>query len=209
MARLTKRKFLDITPSQIGKMKVPELRELLRGARQLYNNQSKAFKKYDSTVYSQAYDKMETYYEETGKKAPSRMNLNQMRQEVFRLEEFFDSKTATVPGARQVAADVNRRIFGEDKRGRPNYRMSIDESKRLWAIYEEFKKMRPQDVFDQSTLVQQYLGQMLIHGNQLDFNAENMTKLANLVDNAGKRASGEMDVNYDGSSTVLSGTRPY
>ena len=207
MARITKRNFLNLSPSEIGRMKAPQLRELLRGVRNLFNSQEKVFKKYSDTVYSPSLDKMESFYDSTGKKAPSRMNMNQMRNEVFRLQEFFDSETATVPGARIVQTEQDRRIYGTDKRGRPKYRMDVEQRKNFWTLFEEYKKLRPADVYEQSNLVQQSLGQMMIQNGDLDFNAENLEKLADLVDAQRNRFNWEMDEEYDEES-VLSGTRP-
>ena len=109
MAKISKSKLLNLSPSQIGKLKAPELRELLRGARQLFQSQSKTFEKYENKVYSHSYEKMREYYREHGREVyetkggiesyttvPERMNkmsMNQMRSEIFRLQEFFDSKT--------------------------------------------------------------------------------------------------------------------
>ena len=126
--KLTKKNFVSLDPSAIGKLKAPQLREILRGARQLYNAQSSTFKKYSDTVWSPALDKMNDYYDEKGKRNVSRMNMSDMRNEVFRLQEFFDSDTSTVPGARRVMADQDRRIFGTDSKGFHNHRNVITTS---------------------------------------------------------------------------------
>ena len=63
MARITKRSFLKLNPADIGKLKAPELRELLRGVRNLFTQQEKTFGKYKQSVYSPALDKMENFYE--------------------------------------------------------------------------------------------------------------------------------------------------
>lgn len=209
MARkVTKKYFTGLNPSEIGKMRAPELRNLLRGARQMYNAQAKTFKRYEKSVYSPAYDKMKTYYEEIGTKAPSKMNMNQMRSELFRLQEFFDSDTATVPGARKVQAEQDRRIFGVDKRGRPKYRMNVEERKEFWSVFEEYKKMRPADVYEQSNIVQQSLGQMLVESGRIDFSANTLGKLADLVGEI-RSTAWEMNVDYDEDDSVLSGERIY
>lgn len=209
MAKVTKRSFQKITASEIGKMKAPELRNLLRGVRQLYNAQSKTFQKYEKMVYSPAHEKMEQFYEDRGAKAPSRMNINQMRQELFRLQEFFDSETATVPGARKVQTDQDRRIYGVDKRGRPKYRMSTGQRKTFWSLFEEYKKLRPADVYEQSNIVQQALGQMMVKNRGLDFSADTLEKLAYLVAEQRNRFHWEMDVDYDEEGSVFSGIRPH
>lgn len=223
--RVTKKKLLNLTPSEIGKMKSPELRSLLRGARQLWNSQSSTFEKYSQKVYSPAYDKMQDYYLYHGREKEvtrggiefheivpenmSHMTLNEMRQEVFRLQEFFDSKTSTVPGARKVTSDMAKRIFGE-KRGRPAANLSVDEWRQFWSLYEEYKKQKPSDTQEQSNLVQQALGQMVLQ--DLDLSGKmprfGQPALDELKDRVSKRRSVEMN-NYDGGGTVYSGKRPY
>ena len=206
-------------------MKSPELRSLLRGARQLWNSQSSTFEKYSEKVYSPSYDKMREYYIEHGREKEtvrggmefyqmvpenmSHMSLNQMRQEVFRLQEFFDSKTSTVPGARKVTSDMAKRIFGE-KRGRPAANLSVDEWRQFWSLYDEYKRQKPSDTQEQSNLVQQALGQMVLQdldlsGSMPRFGQAALDELKNRVS---KKRSVEMN-NYDGGGTVYSGKRPY
>lgn len=209
MARkITKRSFLKLDPSQIGKLKAPELRELLRGVRNLFTQQEKTFKRYAETVFSPAMEKMRGFYEDRGKNAPSRMNMNQMRNEVFKLQEFFEADTSTVPGARKVQAEQDRRIFGADSRGRPKKRMTVEERTDFWKVFEEYKKMRPADVLEQSNIVQQAIGQILIESDKIDFSMETFNKLIEKVDGRRQRFNWEMDVNYDGKGSIFTGNRP-
>ena len=208
MAKITKRSFLKLDPSQIGKMKSPELRELLRGARNLFNQQEKTFKRYEKSVFSPALNKMRDFYEDRGKNAPSRMNMNQMRNEVFKLQEFFEADTSTVPGARRVQAEQDRRIFGTDSRGRAKNRMTVEERTNFWTVFEEYKKMRPADVLEQSNIVQQAIGQILIENDKIDFNMETVQKLMDKVEGQRQRFNWEMDVSYEGTGSVFTGNRP-
>ena len=208
MARITKRSFLKLDPSQIGKMKSPELRELLRGVRNLFKQQEKTFKRYEKSVFSPALEKMRDFYEDRGKNAPSRMNMNQMRNEVFKLQEFFEADTSTVPGARQVQAEQDRRIFGTDSRGRAKNRMTVEERTNFWTVFEEYKKMRPADVLEQSNIVQQAIGQILIENDKIDFNMETLQKLIDKVEGQRQRFNWEMDVSYEGTGSVFTGNRP-
>lgn len=208
MARITKRSFLKLDPSQIGKLKAPELRELLRGVRNLFTQQEKTFKRYEKTVFSPAMEKMKDFYEDRGKNAPSRMNMNQMRNEVFKLQEFFEAETSTVPGARRVQAEQDRRIFGTDPRGRAKNRMTVEERTDFWKVFEEYKKMRPADVLEQSNIVQQAIGQILIENDRIDFNMETLQKVMDRVEGQRQRFNWEMDVNYEGSGSVFTGNRP-
>ena len=208
MARITKRSFLKLDPSQIGKLKAPELRELLRGVRNLFTQQEKTFKRYEKTVFSPAMEKMKDFYEDRGKNSPSRMNMNQMRNEVFKLQEFFEAETSTVPGARRVQAEQDRRIFGTDSRGRAKNRMTVEERTNFWTVFEEYKKMRPADVLEQSNIVQQAIGQILIENDKIDFNMETLQKVMDRVEGQRQRFNWEMDVNYEGSGSVFTGSRP-
>lgn len=208
MARITKRSFLKLDPSQIGKLKAPELRELLRGVRNLFTQQEKTFKRYEKTVFSPAMEKMKDFYEDRGKNAPSRMNMNQMRNEVFKLQEFFEAETSTVPGARRVQAEQDRRIFGTDPRGRAKNRMTVEERTDFWKVFEEYKKMRPADVLEQSNIVQQAIGQILIENDRIDFNMETLQKVMDRVEGQRQRFNWEMDVDYEGSGSVFTGSRP-
>lgn len=208
MARITKRSFLKLDPSQIGKMKSQELRELLRGVRNLFTQQEKTFKRYEKSVFSPALEKMRDFYEDIGKNAPSRMNMNQMRNEVFKLQEFFDADTSTVPGARRVQAEQDRRIFGTDSRGRAKNRMTVEERTNFWTVFEEYKKMRPADVLEQSNIVQQAIGQILIENDKIDFNMETLQKLIDKVEGQRQRFNWEMDVSYEGTGSVFTGNRP-
>lgn len=208
MARITKRSFLKLDPSQIGKLKAPELRELLRGVRNLFTQQEKTFKRYEKTVFSPAMEKMKDFYEDRGKNSPSRMNMNQMRNEVFKLQEFFEAETSTVPGARRVQAEQDRRIFGTDSRGRAKNRMTVEERTDFWKVFEEYKKMRPADVLEQSNIVQQAIGQILIENDKIDFNMETLQKVMDRVEGQRQRFNWEMDVNYEGSGSVFTGSRP-
>lgn len=207
MARITKRSFLKLDPSQIGKLKAPELRELLRGVRNLFTQQEKTFKRYEKTVFSPAMEKMKDFYEDRGKNAPSRMNMNQMRNEVFKLQEFFEAETSTVPGARRVQAEQDRRIFGTDPRGRAKNRMTVEERTDFWKVFEEYKKMRPADVLEQSNIVQQAIGQILIENDKIDFNMETLQKVMDKVEGQRQRFNWEMDVSYEGTGSVFTGNR--
>ena len=208
MARITKRSFLKLDPSQIGKLKAPELRELLRGVRNLFTQQEKTFKRYEKTVFSPAMEKMKDFYEDRGKNSPSRMNMNQMRNEVFKLQEFFEAETSTVPGARRVQAEQDRRIFGTDSRGRAKNRMTVEERTDFWKVFEEYKKMRPADVLEQSNIVQQAIGQILIENDRIDFNMETLQKVMDRVEGQRQRFNWEMNVDYEGSGSVFTGNRP-
>lgn len=214
MARLTKKNFINMSPSEIGKLKAPELRELLRGARNLFSQQEKKFERYSKTVYSHSYEKMKDYYEDHGQKAASRMNINQMRGELYQLQDFFQSESSTVPGARKIQKEQDIRIFGEDSRGRPKKRMTVEQRTNFWRIYEEYKNLRPADVYEQSSIVQQQLGEMMVKfvNDNLDFdlNMATLHELGERIEAERSNTSWEMDVDDDElDESVFSGTWSY
>ncbi len=211
--KLTKKNFVNIDPSSIGKLKAPQLREILRGARQLYNAQSSTFKKYSDTVWSPALDKMNDYYDEKGKRNVSRMKMSDMRNEVFRLQEFFESDTSTVPGARKVMADQDRRIFGTDSKGRPVERMTLQQRTDFWAAYNEFISLESESYVRDMTsnAIQQYLGQIVLDAvkntdDHFEFDMGTFHELRIRLAERQQQEEWER-ARYDFSSDLLSGKR--
>ena len=214
LPKLTKKKLVNLSPSEIGKLKAPELRELLRGARNLFSQQEKKFEMYSKTVYSHSYEKMKDYYDDRGKKAASRMNINQMRGELYQLQDFFQSESSTVPGARKIQKEQDIRIFGQDSIGRPKKRMTVEQRTNFWKIYEEYKNLRPADVYEQSNVVQQQLGEMMVKfaNDNLDFdlNMATLHELGERIEAERSNTSWEMDVEDDEfDESVFSGTWSY
>lgn len=219
MARLTKKSLLNLTPSDIGKMKNLELRVILRGARQLYTQQEKVLNRYSQQVYSHAHELMKDYYDENGTKSVSRMRQFELRGEIFRLQEFFDSQSATVPGARKIALEQDRRIFGETKTGKPKRRMSVEQRKKFWAAYDEYKNIHSESYVRNmgSNTIQQMLAEITTESASFDddFDDENWFTsdiLADLDRRVKERKESEdwETSGYDNfSGNTLSGKRPY
>ena len=227
MAKLTKKRLLNLTPDDIGKMKGAQLRETLRGARQLFNAQASTFGKYQDKVYSHSLRKMNEYYFEYGREKVvrkdgveyystvpqnmSHMTDNKMKMELFRLQEFFESKTSTVPGAKKVTADMARRIFGQTKSGRPKDNLTVEQWQQFWDLYDEYKAQNPADTFEQSNLVQQSLGQMvqdyLDLGKMPSFGQSSLDEIRKRVEYRQKENWEKIEENN--GNTVFSGTRPY
>lgn len=214
MAKLRKKDFLNLSPSEIGRLKSPELRELLRGARQLYMSQEKVFKKYEGSLYSNALEKMQDYYDDKGQKKVSSMKVNDMRNEVFRLQEFFESESSTVPGARKIAIEQDKRIFGVNEKGKPTRRMTLEQRTSFWAAYSEFVGMEKESYVRNmgSNTIQQYLGQMIIESaktkeDDLWFSAGDFKELKRRIEEQKNQEEWEMS-NYDGGN-IGSGKRPY
>ena len=212
MKKLTKKKFTSITPSQLGKMKAPELREMLRGARNLLNKQIATFSKYKNSVYSPALEKMQSYYDDAGKQNISNMRVSKMRNELFRLQDFFNSDTSTVPGARKVAIEQDKRIFGETEKGKAKKRMTLEQRTNFWAAYNEFINLNSEAYVRNmgSNTIQQYLGQMVLETRKnFDLDATNFEQLKQLLEDRQDEEEWERS-NYEYfDSDVSSGKRPY
>ena len=208
--KLSRKKIKNFSPSKIGKMKVPELREFVRGARNLFNQQMKTFSQYSDKLYSPALDKMEQFYDEN-KRAPSKMKLSELRKEAFKLKDFFSSETSTVPGARKIQREQDIAIFGADKRGRPKHRMAPDERSKFWSLYDEYKRMRPSDIFEASGFVQQMLGQMMLENSMLDFNSKTFADLEFRIRDAMRikweEENWEMIDSYERMDDIFSGKK--
>ena len=215
MAKLTKKNFVMLDPSEIGRLKATELRELLRGARQLLINQEKIFKRYEKNVFSPALDKMQDYYENNGHQSVSRMKVSKMRNELFRLQEFFSSRSSTIPGARKIAIEQDRRIFGIDEKGKPSHRMTIEQRTNFWAAYNEFVSMEEESYIRNmgSNTIQQYLGQMVIESSKsreddLWFSYGDFKELKRRLEKEKEESDWETS-NYEyEDSDVFSGKRP-
>lgn len=90
------------------------------------------------------------------------MTRNQMLYEVARLQAFFQSRTSTERGVREVNKEQDARIFGVNRRGTPKYTMSNEERARYWALYSEYHNMyKAESTRYSSENIQQMLGEIL------------------------------------------------
>ena len=122
----------------------------------------KAFARAGKNVYSPALDKMQSYYEDNGVQPTETMNRNKAQAELFRIQEFFNSESGDVKGARRIMREQDARIFGVNEKGNPIKRMTLEERTKFWSVYEEFMKSNPRyDNVYQSGKVQQYLGEIM------------------------------------------------
>ena len=162
-----------ITYSQLKKMSSSEIsslntkdgsaQEMLRQFREKFRFRMKAFDRAGKNVYSPALEKMESYYDRNGVQSPESMNVNRIRSELFHIQEFFNSKTADVKGAREVMREQDARIFGTNERGTPIKRMTIEERTKFWSVYEEFlKTYKNAEALYGSDKIQQYLGDLTL-----------------------------------------------
>lgn len=163
MARLTYEKLKKMSPSEIGKMSESQTADMLRQFREKFRMREKVFARAGKNIYSPALDKMQTYYEQNGVQSTEKMSRNKMQAELFRIQEFFNSETGDVKGARRIMREQDARIFGVNEKGNPIKRMTLEERTKFWSVYEEFMKSNPRyDNVYQSGKVQQYLGEIMV-----------------------------------------------
>lgn len=167
MPRLTYSRLKSMSASEIGKLDEKKTAELLRQFREKFKMRQKQFARAGKNVYSPALEKMETFYEDHGMQSTTTMTRNRMQSELFHIQEFFNAKTGDVSGARKVMREQDARIFGVNKKGKPNARMSIEERTRFWQVYDEYMRMHPKnDNPYMSGKIQQYLGEIMLDGRE-------------------------------------------
>lgn len=216
MSKLTKKKFISYDMSDLMNMDKAELREVLRGARQLFNAQEIVFNKNKDKAFSFALDKMQDFYDKNGKKPPSRMSHKAAQKEVARLYEFFNSETSTLPGTYRVMIEQDKRIFGEDeKTGKPLKRLTLSERTDFWAAYKEFINLEKESYVRNmgSNTIQQELAQMVIRNRKSNdefiFGMGDFKHLKTVLEERKKSEEWEMSSYGDFDNDVLSGKRPY
>lgn len=160
MARkITYAKLKSMGATEISKMNQQQAAEMLKQFREKFQYRQKAFDRAGKNVYSPALEKMEEYYDRNGVQSPESMNVNRIRSELFHIQEFFNSKTADVKGAREVMREQDARIFGINDRGTPTKRMTLEERTKFWSVYEEFlKTYKNAEAIYGSEKIQQFLG---------------------------------------------------
>lgn len=166
MARkITYSQLKSMSETDISKLKVKDgsAQEMLRQFREKFHYRQRAFGRAGKNVYSPALEKMEEYYKRNGERSPEKMTVYQIRSELFHIQQFFKSKTGDVKGAREVMREQDIRIFGENSRGRPVRRMTIEERTKFWSVYDEFlSTYKNAEAIYGSEKIQQYLGSITI-----------------------------------------------
>ena len=166
MARkITYSQLKSMSETEISKLSTKDgsAQEMLNQFREKFRYREKAFSRAGKNVYSPALEKMEDYYDRNGERSPEKMTVHQIRSELFHIQEFFKSKTGDVKGAREVMREQDIRIFGENSRGRPVRRMTIEERTKFWSVYEEFlSTYKNAEAIYGSEKIQQYLGSLTI-----------------------------------------------
>lgn len=163
--RVTYDYIRNLDPAEVSKMSKREIVSLLKQVRGKYETRAKVLDKYSDKVYSPAKEKMDVYYQKTGKIPLSNISRNSAYNEIFQIQQFFKAKTSDVKGAREVMRDQDIRIFGSTKSGRPRKRMTTEQRTRFWSLYAEFinTNKTAEYVFGYSNILQE-LGNIVISG---------------------------------------------
>lgn len=199
-------------PSEIGKMKLKELRPLLRDMRKEYQKQAAVFAKHESTVWSPALEKMQDYYEaKPMDTVVSKMKIDNVRNELFRLQDFFQARTSTLKGTRDVMREQDARIFGiNEATGRPNKRMTLSQRIDFWAAYNEFVGMEKAGYVRDMTSgkIQTFLGEMVIEkgrSNLFAFTSGELRELKRRLAKDKEQSDWEQSQYEEFENSVLSG----
>ena len=154
------------------------------------------------------------------------MTRGELQNELVRLQDFFESATSTVPGARRVQVEQDRRIFGvktgsgisyTEKSGRPINRMNVEQRRSFWAAYMEYTSLKGEAYTrNLSDVIQQFLGEMVMDqfgDDPLDLEWEDMVVFFRELEMriAQRKDEEEWEMaNYAyRDSDVSSGKRPY
>lgn len=165
--KITYAQLKSMSATEISKLSQSEAADLLKQFREKLTYRERAFKRAGPNVYSPALEKIQDYYERNGVQSPKSMNVNKLRSELFHIQEFFNSKTADVKGAREVMREQDARIFGTSAKGVPLKRMTREERDRYWATYDEFlRTYKNAEALYGSDKIQQYLGEMTLEGRK-------------------------------------------
>lgn len=109
--------------------------------RRSYIRRVEAFQR--RNLISHAQIALESSMPQGKQKKLSEMTHNQLILEYARYAKFFTDETSTVEGIKRINREQDIRIFGADKRGRPNRTMTSQERERYWSLYEEYQNMHP------------------------------------------------------------------
>lgn len=205
MPRVTYDYIRNIDPASLGRMNKSQVIELLKKVRQKYQTRAKSLDRVSDKVYSPAKEKMDDFYESSGKKSPSRITRNQAINEILHIQDFFNAKTSDIKGAQEVMREQDIRIFGQSRSGRPKHRMTVEQRAQFWAKYNEFlNTYKSAEYIYGSGKIQQYLGDMFIKASKAgkDMEGFNPDEFKMLLENLDDEDEEYYD---DGEPNVYSG----
>ena len=140
----------------------------------------KEFSKYDiiSPAYEAYYGEVSKNIEDENKKfrLPKDASHQQLWHEIEKAMMFVRAKTSTIKGAIEFWQKEESRILGPEADP-----MTEEQRKRYWSAYMEFMRKTKNVHRDESTRIQQYLGQMAFW-RESRFTSENLDELERYAD---------------------------
>ena len=134
--KLTLKSLKNLQPQDIpGRKNISQLRSMVTQARELYAKRKISLKK-AHVSWSPALEKTEAAG--VGLQKVNKMTASSLQAELIRIQQFFQSRTSTAAGARDVMREQDASIFGTDANGQPLYRMSKSQRDKYWELYEKF-----------------------------------------------------------------------
>lgn len=177
ISRLTVKEILQATPEQIAKLDVKQTETLAKKVKKISENRIKTLNKYK--VFSHA---KEAYMPDGSppvmpiNKGNAREYRNKLQHNIAVNIAFLEAKTSTLVGAKADKKAMEERIFGKTSKGPKHHFNSLDEERRFWAAYDEFKNQHKEYNVMGSTRLQQFLGRMTFWRKR-SFTARDLDKL--------------------------------
>lgn len=135
MKKLTVQQLKKLQPQDIpGRKELTKLRSMVTQARELYTKREASLKK-AHVSWSPALEKVEG---KVGTKPVNKMSTASLQAELIRIQQFFQARTATATGARDVMREQDASIFGVDYSGKPLFRMTKNERDMFWEAFEKY-----------------------------------------------------------------------
>lgn len=144
-SRLTKAEKIAKIPIEnmarkSGSDGLKELRDAVRTLRMSYKRRVQSLAK--KGLVSHAQISLEESI--SGNEKPvSSMTRNQLLLDFARYSKFFNDKTSSEKGIREVNREQDARIFGTAPGGKPVRQMTNKEREKFWSVYDEYKNLHP------------------------------------------------------------------
>lgn len=145
---MTRAEKIAKTPiEKVARLDKKELESQVKQLRYGYRRRAQSLNK--SGYFSHALDKFETTKGSSSDVPTKKLTRNQLLNEWVRYADFFNAKTSSLKGIKEVNLRQDIAIFGEKEGGEegnpiPIYRMSEDERKEYWRLYDEFRNEHPE-----------------------------------------------------------------
>lgn len=180
----TLKSAMDVSFLQIARMKLPELAEYAQFMQNQLKLRVRSYSRAKAYNHPFAYEKLMRDFKELNEKAGYEFDFNssivnsagrtrflsdtyaalnnpiaKLRSYVVQLQDFFEAKSSTVSGWRDIIRNESMKLFGykeyNTKNGtriRLNYLMSEREREAFWKLYEELKKSAKVAIYDSESM---------------------------------------------------------